>query len=135
MDRERGPCKVVRPGAAYRGKQDLNYHAGLTAATCGSRAICMTVATLPPGARAKAHLHRNIETAIYVMDGEAVTWFGPELADHVMTRAGEYLYISPDTPHLVVNASPKDCTALIAHTAPDDQAGIVLLPELDARIV
>ena len=129
-----GVCKVIRPGEAYRGKQGLDYRAGLTAATSGSRAICMTAATLPPGARAKAHLHQGIETAIYVMEGEAKTWFGPELADHVITRAGEYLYIPPDTPHVVVNVSSKDCTAVIAHTAPDDQAGIVLLPELDARI-
>jgi len=93
----------------------------------------MTVATLPPGAKAKAHLHRGIETAIYVMDGEAEMWFGPELGDQLVVRAGEYLYIPADMPHRVENRSASDCTALIAHTAPDDQAGIVLLPELDAR--
>ena len=133
MNQAAGACKVVRPGDEYRGKQGLAYRAGLTAETCGSRAISMTVAILPPGAKAKTHLHRGIETAIYVMDGEAEMWFGPELGNQLVVRAGEYLYIPADMPHRVENRSASDCTALIAHTAPDDQAGIVLLPELDAR--
>ncbi len=33
----------------------------------------MHLLTMPPGGRAKAHLHENHETAIYVLDGEAVT--------------------------------------------------------------
>jgi uncharacterized RmlC-like cupin family protein len=31
-----------------------------------------------------------------------------------------------------MNRSGAEATALVAHTAPDDQDGIVLLPELDA---
>jgi uncharacterized RmlC-like cupin family protein len=34
-------------------------------------------------------------------------------------------------PHRVVNRSGAVCRALVAHTSPDDQAGIVMLPELD----
>jgi uncharacterized RmlC-like cupin family protein len=40
----------------------------------------------------------------------------------------------PDTPHLVINRSGATCRALVAHSAADDQAGIVLLPELDDLI-
>jgi len=32
----------------------------------------------------------------------------------------------------VLNASDTICRALVAHTAPDDQEGIELLPDLDA---
>jgi uncharacterized RmlC-like cupin family protein len=102
--------------------------------SAGTRGICMTLATLPPGARAKAHLHRDIETAVYVIDGEASTYFGEQLENVAVAKAGEYVYIPPDVPHLVINGSSAVCRALVAHTASDDQAGIVLLPELDSLI-
>jgi uncharacterized RmlC-like cupin family protein len=70
----------------------------------------MTVVTLPDGARAKAHLHRTVETAVYVFEGEA------------------------DMPHLVLNRSGAPCRALVAHSAEDDQAGIELLPHLDPLV-
>jgi uncharacterized RmlC-like cupin family protein len=124
-------CVVIPSGAAYQGRQALTYLAGLTGATAGSSAICMTLAVLQPGARAKAHLHRGIETAVYVIDGEASTHFGERLESVVVARAGEYVYIPADMAHLVVNRSGAVCRALVAHTASDDQAGIVMLPELD----
>ena len=64
-------CKVVPSGDAYVGQQGFSYLAGLTGNTVGSRDISMTVVTLPDGARAKTHLHRGIETAVYVLEGEA----------------------------------------------------------------
>ena len=127
-------CTVVRSGESYVGKQGLTYLAGLTGATVGSRAICMTVATLPHGARAKTHLHRGIETAVYVIEGDAEMYFGERLGAHLSASAGDYIYIPPDVPHLVINRSGARCLALVAHTAADDQQGIVLLPELDALV-
>ena len=130
----RPTCKVVRSGDAYVGQQGFTYLAGLTGGTVGSRGISMTLVTLPDGARAKTHLHREIETAVYVIDGEAEMYFGDELQELLRARAGEYIYIPADMPHLVVNRSGAPCRALVAHTAADDQAGIVLLPELDSRV-
>jgi uncharacterized RmlC-like cupin family protein len=51
-----------------------------------------------------------------------------------VARAGEYVYVPADMPHLVINRSGAPCKALVAHTAADDQVGIVLLPELDALV-
>ncbi len=127
-------CRVVTSGDAYVGRQNLSYVAGLTGATAGSRGICMTVATLPPGARAKAHLHREIETAIYVIEGEAATYYGDALEHVAVARGGEYVYIPAGLPHLVANQSNAVCRAVVTHTASDDQTGIELLPHLDAVI-
>ena len=127
-------ARVVRSGETYVGQQGLTYRAGLTGATAGTRALCMTVAVLPPGARAKAHLHRGIETAVYVIQGEAETWFGERLARHVTGRAGDYIYIPADLPHVVINRSSTECVAVVTHSAADDQAGIVLMPELDPLV-
>jgi uncharacterized RmlC-like cupin family protein len=127
-------CKVISSGADYIGKQGFTYIAGLTGSTAGSRGISMTVVTLPDGARAKAHLHRTVETAVYVLEGEAEMYFGERLGDLLKARAGEYVYVPADTPHLVLNRSGAPCRALVAHSAEDDQAGIELLPELDALV-
>jgi uncharacterized RmlC-like cupin family protein len=94
----------------------------------------MTVVTLPDGARAKTHLHRGAETAVYIIEGSAEMYFGENLEELLKARAGEYIYVPADMPHLVLNRSGATCRAVVAHTAADDQAGIVLLPDLDARV-
>ena len=91
----------------------------------------MTHLTLPAGARAKTHLHRGIETAVYVIEGDVDMYYGERLEELLHARGGEYVYIPADMPHLVLNRSGAPARALVAHTAADDQAGIVLLPELD----
>jgi uncharacterized RmlC-like cupin family protein len=125
-------CRVIPTGDAYEGRQGFTYLAGLTGATAQSRAISMTVLALPPGARAKTHLHEGIETAVYVLEGEVEMYFGSRLGEHLAARAGDFVYIPPDTAHRVMNRSDARCRALVAHTSADDQAGIVLLPDLDA---
>ena len=127
-------CRVVRSGAAYEGKQGLTYLRGLTGETVGSTGISMTVLTLPDGARAKTHLHQDVETAVYVIEGRAEMFYGPRLEEHLECESGDYVYIPAGIAHLVMNRSGAAATALVAHTAASDQQGIVLLPELDTLI-
>jgi uncharacterized RmlC-like cupin family protein len=127
-------CRVVHSGEAYEGKQGLTYLRGLTGETAGSTGISMKLVTMPDGARAKTHLHEGVETAIYVIDGRAEMFYGSRLEEHLDCESGDYVYIPADVPHLVLNRSGAATTALIAHTAADDQEGTVLLPELDALI-
>ncbi len=129
------PVCVVPAGDSFEGRQGLTYLKGLTGASTGARGICMTVVTLPPGARAKAHLHRGIETAVYVIEGRAEIRFGDRLERRLESRSGEYRYIAPDTPHVVMNLWDAVCRAVVAHTAPDDQEGIELLPALDVPLL
>ncbi|RUY51061.1 cupin domain-containing protein, partial [Mesorhizobium sp. M7A.F.Ca.CA.001.12.1.1] len=67
-------CHLIRPESTYEGKQGLTYFAGIAAETVGASGICMHMLTMPPGARAKAHMHESHETAIYVLSGEVHTW-------------------------------------------------------------
>ena len=124
-------CRVVAAGGSYEGKQGLTYVAGLTGATAGSRGVCLHVVTLPPGRRAKTHFHRGIETAVFVLEGTVDMLWGERLEERLVARAGEYMYVPADVPHRVMNVSASDVRAVVAHTAADDQDGIVLLPELD----
>lgn len=127
-------CKVIRSGASYVGQQGFTYLTGLTGATAGSRALCMTLLTLPDGARARTHLHRAIETGAYVIEGEVEMYFGERLEHLVRAQAGEYVFVPADMPHLVLNRSGAPCRALVVHSAADDQAGIELLPHLDPLV-
>lgn len=127
-------CKIIKPGETYDGKQDFTYFAGISAENTGAQAICMHLLTIPPGGRAKAHLHENHETAIYVIQGEAEMRYGENLAEHLVVKAGEYLYIPAGTPHLPYNATNHPCTAVIARTDPNEQESVILLPHLDALV-
>ncbi len=126
-------CQVIQPGATFEGKQAFTYFAGIAAENTGAAGICMHLLTIPPGGRAKAHLHENHETAIYCLSGEAGMWFGEGLAEHLVVKAGEFLYIPAGVPHLPYNASEREpCTAVLARTDPNEQESVVLRPDLDA---
>lgn len=127
-------CKVIQTGDSYTGKQAFTYFAGVSAENTGARGICMHLLTIPPGGRAKAHLHENHETAIYVLSGEGGMWYGEELEGHLTAKAGEFLYIPAGMPHLPYNPSETETvTAVIARTDPNEQESVVLLPDLDER--
>ncbi len=120
-------CIVIRPGQTYEGKQGLTYAEGIFAGNTGAQAICIHLLTIPPGGKAKAHLHQEHETAIYVLSGEAGMWFGDGLEEHLVVRAGEYLYIPAGVPHLPYNPSSSEpCTAVLARTDPNEQQSVVL---------
>jgi uncharacterized RmlC-like cupin family protein len=119
-------CRVIRAAHTYDGKQGLTYFCGIAAETVGSKGICMHLLTIPPGGRAKAHLHENHETALYVLDGEAVTLYGERLENYIHTRAGDLVYIPAGVPHLPINLSDKPTSD------PNEQESVVLLPELEA---
>ncbi|MBI3660186.1 cupin domain-containing protein [Candidatus Acetothermia bacterium] len=125
-------CKVIRATERYHGKQGFDYGGAISSESVGSKAICMHLLTIPPGGRAKAHLHENHETTIYVISGESGTWYGKNLGEHLTVRAGEFLYIPAGMPHLPYNPSKTEpCTAIIARTDPNEQESVVLLPDLD----
>src|ERR1700688_4370154 len=125
-------CRVVKTGTEFIGKQSLRYAPGISAQSVGAQGIHLQIVTIPPGTRAKAHEHDGHETAIYILSGESGMWYGERLEQHLIARAGEFLYIPANMPHLPYNLSASEsCVAVIARTAPNDQESVVLLPELD----
>ncbi|TNC74946.1 cupin domain-containing protein [Rubellimicrobium roseum] len=128
-------CQKIAPGAtAYAGKQGFVTFEGIARETVGARGVCMHLLTVPPGGRAQAHKHATHETAIYVLSGRAVTYWGERLQHRIETGPGEMLYIPADMPHLAVNPGPEPVTAVVARTDPHEQESVVLLPELDALV-
>ena len=119
-------------GGSYTGKQAFTYDAGIYAENSGAQGICMHMVNIPPGGRAKAHMHENHETAIYVINGVTEMWFGENLEEHMVIEAGEFLYIPAGMPHLPYNPSETEmATAVIARTDPNEQESVALLPHLE----
>jgi uncharacterized RmlC-like cupin family protein len=133
-DAARPDCRIFRGTDTYEGKQGFSYVTGISAESAGSRGICMHLLTIPPGQRARAHLHENHETAIYMLSGETQMWYGERLERHLTVRAGDMLYIPAGMPHLPANLTDQPAIALIARTDPNEQESVVLRPELDALV-
>ncbi|MGB7973146.1 MAG: cupin domain-containing protein [Roseiarcus sp.] len=126
-------CVCLRAGSSFVGKQGFTYAPAISAETANSSAIHMQLLTVPPGARAKAHKHAAHETALYVVSGEVGMYYGEKLENHMVTRAGDFVYIPANTPHLPYNLSQTEpATAVVSRTDPNEQESVVMLPELDA---
>ncbi|WP_091213591.1 cupin domain-containing protein [Paenibacillus sp. BC26] len=122
----------IRTKGSYQGKQGLDYQEAISAESVGSTGLCMHLLTIPPGGRAKAHLHEHHESSIYVLSGRAGMWYGDRLEQHMEVEAGDFMYIPAGVPHLPYNRSDSEvCTAVIARTDPNEQESVTLLPELD----
>jgi uncharacterized RmlC-like cupin family protein len=128
-------CVVVKPRETHRGKQNLDYFEGVSAQTAGSKGLCMHLVTIPPQGRAKPHLHRSHESAVYVLSGEAGMWYGEGLREHVWMKTGDFAYIPANLPHLPYNPSGTiPCVGLIARTDPNEQESVTLLETADPGI-
>jgi uncharacterized RmlC-like cupin family protein len=125
-------CRVVRAGEEFVGKQGHLVAPGISAQSTGAQRIHLQLVRLPPGNRSKAHKHEGHETAIYILSGASGCWYGDELQHHLITRAGDFLYIPANMPHLPYNLSDTEsCVAVIARTDPNEQESVVLLPGLE----
>jgi len=125
-------CKVIKASAPFVGKQGFSYAHAISAESVGARGVHMQLLTVPPGGRAKAHKHKTHETAIYVLSGEGGMYYGERLEHHLTVRAGDFLYIPADMPHLPYNPSPSEpVMTVISRTDPNEQESVVMLPYLD----
>lgn len=120
-------CKIVRGGEAFHGKQGLDYFSGISAETTGSKAICMHLLEMPPGASAKPHFHESHETAIFMLEGEAEFKHGANLEHTDRVQAGDFIYIPAGVPHQPYNPTDTVAKAVIARTDPNEQESVVLL--------
>lgn len=128
-------CVVNSTDNSYRAKQGYDYLSGISESTAGAQGICMHMLTIPPGGREKAHLHRDHETAIYILVGKVELFHGEGLRERLTVKAGDFLYIPPNVPHLPFNPSDSEpCTAIIARTDASEQQSVELLPELENTV-
>lgn len=125
-------CVTVKPSRLTESKQGHHVFEGISAQSAGSRGLCMHVITIAAGGRARAHLHEAHESAIYMLQGDTVCWYGDRLEHRFTLREGEMAYIPAGVAHLPINASAVEpAMCVVARTDPDEQESVVLLPELE----
>lgn len=125
-------CVLVSAAEAAEGKTGVTYAEGVSAASAGARGLCLQLASLPPGARSRAHQHDDHESAAYVIQGRMKLWFGERLEHHVVAGPGDFVYIPDGVPHLVLNPSDiEPAVAVLARTDPNAQEEITALAHLD----
>jgi uncharacterized RmlC-like cupin family protein len=120
-------CRIVRGGESYRGRQGLDYFAGVSRESTGARAICMHLLEMPPGASARPHYHEAHETAIFVLEGAAEMRHGPNLEHVMQAAAGDFIYVPAGVPHQPYNPHAEPVRAVIARTDPNEQESVVLV--------
>ena len=123
--------RLVKPGTKYEGAQGVTYDAGVSRHTAGSEKVCMNVLPMPPGAKAKPHFHKGIETIAYMLEGECTVFHGSTLEHQTVVRQGEQIFIPDDVPHAPCNLSDKKCVWIVVHSSGDDQDELIRTEELD----
>jgi uncharacterized RmlC-like cupin family protein len=100
---------------------------GVSGPSAGAQALRLHLVMIPPGTRGVPHFHPGVETAIYMVSGEADVWHSADLSKQSAVRAGDFVYIPQGTPHLAVNRSEVTSIAVVASTDPADQADAVVI--------
>lgn len=134
MGSEAGRAKVIKPGQTYVGQQGFTYQAGVSRGTVGATDVCMNVLPMPPGAKAKSHYHKGIDTIAHLIDGRCSVHYGDNLEHRAELVSGEQMFMPRDVPHAPVNDSGAPCTWIVVHSSGDDQDDIVMTPHLDALL-
>lgn len=123
---------TVRPVATTMTRQQLPYFFGISESTAGSRGISMNLVVIPPGGSATPHIHRQYETAIYLLKRRVETRYGKGLKQSVINQAGDFLFIPPGVPHQPFNLSQTEAAeAIVARNDPNEQENVIAYDATD----
>ena len=123
---------ILKPDQTAVARQGMPQFFGISGASAGTTALSMNLTAFGPGGAAKAHYHRDFETAIYGVTGRIALFHGAQLEQEVLIEPGVFCFIPPWVPHKAFNLSDTDsATALSARNDPKEQENVVLTPELD----
>ena len=102
--------RLVKPGKTYFGAQGVAYGSGASRKTVGSEKICMNILPMPSGVHPVPHVHKDIETIAYLLEGECSVFHGENLENETLVKKGEQIFIPGNVPH-----TPVSYTHLRAH--------------------
>ena len=127
---------VVRGSESYESQQGPTYAPGVSAETVGAKELFLGVVTMVSGGRTKSHVHAHHESAFYMVSGDEVeVWTGDRLEHKEFPRPGDYIFIPPQVPHVVVNRNETTPAVFVgARNEPTAQESVVMLPDLDSLV-
>lgn len=127
---------VIRGGGNLRGWNGIRYRTGMSAKNVGAKEMSMNVATIPPGAVARAHIHVDFEVMLYILQGKVRHEYGDGLRTVVDNEAGDFIFIEPGVPHEVFNLSDDEpVVAVVARSDASEWENIVPYDRATASVV
>lgn len=124
--------RIIRPVDTQVARQGMPQFFGISEHSAGARGLSMNLTAFGPGGSAKAHYHRDFETAIYGVSGRIALFYGKALENEVLIEPGVFCFIPAWIPHKAFNLSETEpATALSARNDPREQENVVLTPELE----
>jgi uncharacterized RmlC-like cupin family protein len=124
---ETGSVVTVRPVEQIMTRQRLPNFVGISAATAGSRGLCMNMVIIPPGGAAEPHYHDGFETAIYLISGRVETLYGAGLRQSCINGPGDFIFIPPGVPHQPRNLSQTEAAyAIVSRNDAKEQESVVI---------
>jgi uncharacterized RmlC-like cupin family protein len=124
---ESGSVVTVRPTEQIMTRQRLPNFVGISAATAGSRGLCMNMVIIPPGGEAEPHYHDGFETAIYLISGRVETLYGAGLGQSCVNGPGDFIFIPPGVPHQPRNLSQTEAAyAIVSRNDAKEQESVVI---------
>ncbi len=127
---------VVSGSASYESQQGPTYAPGVSEETVGAKSLFLGVVTMDPGARTKSHIHAVHESAFYMVSGDEVeVYTGDRLEHREVARPGDYIFVPPQVPHVVVNRSETVPAVFVgARNESTAQESVVMLPDLNSLV-
>ncbi|MFV1983422.1 MAG: cupin domain-containing protein [Thiohalomonadales bacterium] len=106
--------------------QKLPYFVGISNITAGAKGLSMNMVVIPPGASAEPHYHDEFETGIYLISGSVETFYGDDLQNSVINKAGDFIFIPPDLYHQPINLSKtQEARAIIVRNSPHEKEAVL----------
>ncbi len=119
---------VVRAADGIDKPQGFTYFHGVSKEAVGATRLAMHIGVLPPGMVGPAHTHAEHETAVYVLEGEALIRWGTGLEHEVRAAAGDFVFVPAGMPHQAINPSASEpCRTVIARTDPSESEAAVMV--------
>jgi uncharacterized RmlC-like cupin family protein len=100
----------------------------IAADTCGSTAIFTVLSRLAPGLRSSPHIHTNCESSIYVASGQGRVLTGTHLDHELVIRPGDFLFVPPGAPHVVVNEGDDDIVLVVSRNTAEEHVEDYVAP-------
>ena len=123
-----GGVTTIRSNTPIIMRQKVQIFPGITKATAGSMQLSMNRIILSPGMKGLRHMHKDAETVIFIIEGNARTYIGENGEIAVDNKAGDFIFIPANVWHQPSNISKNRVVAIEARADADDQQNVILTP-------
>ncbi len=101
----------------------------------GAGKVCMNILPMPSGVYPVPHVHKDIETLAYLLEGECSVFYKESLENETVVKKGEQIFIQENVTHTPFNLSDKECVWIVVHSSGDDQDELIPMPELERFLI